>query len=502
MAREEKFSPEKNAKESEIAIINRYAIICYSVMAVILLLSYLIEVIKGNRTIGYYVVFFILAAWPWVSGVLCYRWNKDRDTVKHFLAIGYGIFYTFVIFTSTSVNAFVYVIPLMVVLTLYSDMRFSMLNAITATIANVAHVVYVAMTVGIGKTEMPDYEINLAAIILVGIFSSIVTKILKDNNERKMAEVNREKENIALLLDKIMATSAAMTEVIETVSGKVNNLENSVLQTKDSMEEVSTGTNETAESIQHQLVKTEEIQRFIQSVEVAVEAITKDMETAQKEVDGGSEKMNAMIKKVEEAEHVNEEVSSELNKLNEYTGRMQSIVGIITGITSQTSLLALNASIEAARAGEAGRGFAVVASEISGLAKQTQEATEHITELIGNVAEELERVVKVIQQMLESNELQGVAAKETAESFHVISEKTENVSGQAEELAYTVKALAQSNAVIVESIQTISAITEEVTAHSNETFVSSEENSRITKEVTALTERLHQMAMELKAETE
>ena len=91
-----------------------------------------------------------------------------------------------------------------------------------------------------------------------------------------------------------------------------------------------------------------------------------------------------MIKR--ELKVTREQKLEELNKLNEYTGMMQSIIDVINNITTQTSLLALNASIEAARAGEAGRGFSVVAGEISNLANQTTSATENITELINNVS--------------------------------------------------------------------------------------------------------------------
>jgi len=144
---------------------------------------------------------------------------------------------------------------------------------------------------------------------------------------------------------------------------------------------------------------------------------------------------------------------------------MQSIIEIIDNITSQTSLLALNASIEAARVGEAGKGFAVVASEITNLADQTQDATVNIADLIENISSELDMVVKVINYLMDNSKLQGIAATETASSFETIASKTTDIQQQTEELSQLVGELASSNEAIVESIQTISAATEEVTAH-------------------------------------
>ena len=67
-----------------------------------------------------------------------------------------------------------------------------------------------------------------------------------------------------------------------------------------------------------------------------------------------------------------------MEKINELTE-------VIMRISSQTSLLALNASIEAARAGEAGKGFAVVATEIGNLANQTSETVADINNIVAEV---------------------------------------------------------------------------------------------------------------------
>lgn len=476
---------------------NSFTLLGYTIYNIVLLACYFVEVLKKDRTIGYFAIFAALSLIPLIIMHLMYRKDKEAEHIKTVLAVGYMFFYTFTVFTTVSPVAFTYGVLVSLFIMAYGEERIARRCATGLFVINVANVIYLGVQGQI--TDIPSTEIRIGFTGLYAIFMVMATKTLVSNNEAKMRQVEKEKENVAAMLEQIMEISENMIGNILVVSEKMEVLEDSVSKTKVSMIEVSNGTNDTATSVQNQLLKTEEIQNFIERVENVSTNIGNDMEDAGRKVGIGKEKIDELIQQVELSEHASGKVSEELDKLTGYAGQMQSIIEMIDNITSQTSLLSLNASIEAARVGEAGKGFAVVASEISNLAEQTQSATVEVSELIGNISNELEEVVNVINYLMNTNKMQAIAATETAESFEGIASRTEDIQKQTEELTGLISELANSNEAIVDSIQTISAATEEVTAHSNETLESSEENSSIVYEVGDIVNELQALAERLNA---
>ena len=84
---------------------------------------------------------------------------------------------------------------------------------------------------------------------------------------------------------------------------------------------------------------------------------------------------------------------SSMSRIQEASGKINQIIGVIDDITFQTNLLALNAGVEASRAGEAGRGFAVVAQEVRELAGRSAKAAKEIKVLINHSGEEVSQGV-------------------------------------------------------------------------------------------------------------
>jgi len=477
---------------------NAMAIICYAIFNVVLVGCYLMEVIKGERTVGYFAVFSILAVLPLALMVFFYKQDKKSNMIKYSMLYGYMISYGFTIFTTTSLQAYTYGMLIAVMLLVYAEPKLTQIYVSALTLFNVADVIYKGVNGDLKDVKPSDVEIRLGLIILFSLFMVYVTNTMVKNNRAKMEALAEEKDATSKLLNMIMEISEGLITDVGVVNSKMEDLCDSVEKTKASMEEVSNGTNDTAESIQNQLAMTEEIQNFIERVEEVSNTINEDMDNASFEVSQGQTKLNELLEQVQVSNESSTQASRELTKLTSYADKMQNIVELIDGITSQTSLLALNASIEAARVGEAGKGFAVVATEISNLAEQTQTATVEITELIHNISEELGVVVDMVNYVTDNNRMQSIVTTEAASSFDSIASRTESIKMLSSELAELVGQLATSNGTIVDSIQTISAVTEEVTAHSSTTLECSEENTAIVEEVNEIVNQMHGYAERLK----
>lgn len=485
-------------KDYELARENTVAMNCHFLVCGIISIAYFVEFLKGDGTLLYVLATIILAMGPVVGEIICYKKQHDTKMIKHFVGIGYAILYTFVMFTTNNHFTFVYVIPMLIAITVYNDFKYSLPIEVGVVIVNVIQLALFFKRGIYTKADMASVEIQFFVIVLICGIQLYVSIVAEKLNQKKLAELKAEHEKTEELLTRIMDTSDKMTQQITESAQKTASLGESMQAMKESMEEVNSGSNDTAEAVQSQLNQTEEIQAMVEQVEKGTENIIDSMNQNKEAIAQGNANVGILVKQAEETVESGKKVTEELSQLDTYMSQMNSILDIINSITSQTSLLALNASIEAARAGEAGRGFAVVASEISQMAQQTKDSTVQISQLIENVSNAIQMVVEVSGSMISMIESQNETTEKTAESFTVIEKNSDNIYGHSNELAAYVTKLADANKKIIDSISTISAISEEVAAHASDTLSATESNNVIVEELAALSGQLETLAQELK----
>jgi len=148
-----------------------------------------------------------------------------------------------------------------------------------------------------------------------------------------------------------------------------------------------------------------------------------------------------------------EEVIGTMSAINESSGKIADIIGVIDGIAFQTNILALNAAVEAARAGEQGRGFAVVASEVRNLAQRSAAAAKEIKQLIDDSVINVDAGAKQVDQA-------GVTMREIVDSIQRVTDimadiqaaSSEQTTGieQINEAIVQMDQVTQQNAALVE----------------------------------------------------
>lgn len=485
---------------SEISRCNKVTLLCHGILSALISAAYLLEVIKGSRGIAYFAMIALLCLVPIIMEIMIYRKNPGSTVLRKVIAYSYALLYAVAVFTTNSKLPFTYILPMLIVITLYGDISYCMKIGVGGVLLNVVDVGYRAVTVGFAKDEIPDLEIRILVMIIIVLYLYLTTRVSRQINQDKQQELAAEKEKIERLLNQVMRLSNELSGGVEQVDVQMGRLDKSVKDMSAAMEEVASGTYETAESVQSQLVRTEEIQRLIDEVGEVGVYIKERMDTATGEMESGVADMELLSRQSKQSREANATVVELMKELHIQAGKMNEIVGLITSIANKTSMLALNANIEAARAGEAGAGFSVVAKQVNELADQTKVATVNIAELIGTVTSELNQVTDAVKVVEDNAEAQEQKTESLNNSLNGIKDMTSTIAEKTSDLEQMIVKLAAANGDIVHNIQTISAITQEVTAHSSETLNTCKENQEIVGEVSRITAKLNEDAHELKRE--
>ena len=485
----------------EMAGKNKIASLCHTVVSAIIAVAYIVEYIKGARTLGYALILTAVVLGAPIVEWIAYAREKDAERIKYIMGYGFAIFYAFAIFTSSNPFVFVYAVPLMITFSVYNNLKFSIgVNSCIILINILQGVKYIFFDENwSAEANLAELEIQILVMILAFAFTLVVTNSLEKNNKSKLEDINEKNRLVEELLNNTLEVSKGVTAGIEEIYTKVNDLNTSMDTTKDAMEQVSGGTNDTASAVQKQLEMTNDIQEKVADVQGGTEAIDQSIENMMTAIESGNENVKLLLSETTESKQIGKKVEDKLSNLSAIMEDMNMVVSMITDIASQTSLLALNASIEAARAGEAGKGFAVVASEISKMANDTEEATVKITDMIGSVTEAIVDVVSATGTMIEDIDVQNNTTSAAAKSFSEIAKDADVIKENSVKLKQVVDVLGMSNKVIVDSISTISSISEEVSAHASDVVDSSEANSQTVAGITstvnelkALTDKLEQ----------
>ena len=316
-----------------------------------------------------------------------------------------------------------------------------------------------------GTAEVILTGVATLLIILASYYTVTLLYTFNDENNTTIQENAKAQEAASHDMGKI---ARRISKHFDQAQGTIAELESIIENTSSGMKDIASSTESTANAVTDEAQKVAEIREQTQVADTQrqqmIEASNSTKETVA-EVSKTIEVLRDKARGVRSASQVTaESTKAVLNKVEE----VQKILGSIMAISKQTNLLALNASIEAARAGEAGKGFAVVADDIRQLSEQTNNASNEITKIIGELTEDANKAMDSIDNTVESVELQNQVIRDTASAFETINKNVEDLIDKITDIGNSMELIDNSTNEINDNISNLSATSQEVAALSND----------------------------------
>lgn len=265
--------------------------------------------------------------------------------------------------------------------------------------------------------------------------------------------VNNMRENLESVVYNIEESSKSINGNFDELQTMMNNVSSMCEANSATTEELAAGMQENAATARFIKENLEHMQENADQIDKMAEA---GNELSKKAKSRAQSLKEETVKATEATRTVYEDVQVKANEAIENAKNVDKINALtetIKNISSQTSLLALNASIEAARAGEVGKGFAVVASEISNLATQTENAIADIEETVGSVVDAVDDIQECLR---ETTTFIGRNVLDDYEKFKKVSEQYDKDANDFNSNMNVIKAgVTQLNTHVNEIAETI-----------------------------------------------
>ena len=313
------------------------------------------------------------------------------------------------------------------------------------------------------ESSMEDMRSHLQESLLSVVSAADSVNNKAGDTKHSIASSEENTGNISLAVDELAQGAMSMAEDVQVTAGITGEI-------GDSIDKVQMAADSNLERVNALYDESIELQKQLKQIREADEAT------------------NMKAGQVAESVGKTAEVVDEISKAAE---------GIIS-IANQTNLLALNASIEAARAGEAGRGFSVVADNIKNLAEESNQMAGEITQMLQTITQYSNDNRALTNSIKEATVSEAQALEEMTAAFDKMLGLLSDTENGNKEIASLVQMMTEGKEKILSSVESLSSISEEYAASTQETNASITQLTSNMTEVVTDAEELNTISTQLK----
>lgn len=303
------------------------------------------------------------------------------------------------------------------------------------------------------------------------------------------------------LLNKMMGK---VTEHSLHVASTAEELTASADQTSIVAEDIAHTIQAVAAGAETQLAGTQESARSLEELAMGIQRISESSsvlhdasQNTSQQAEQGNKIIQQAVHDMNEANHSVSVTASHMEQLRERSIDIGNIINVISGISTQTNLLSLNAGIEAARAGEHGKGFAVVAAEIRKLSEQTKDSAGKVREIIEEMQGETQAAVQSVEIGTKAVNSSTVLVEHAGEAFNGIVLEIQQIVNQIQEISAVSEQMSAGSQQISATMEELARISGEASDATQNVAAASEQQQASMEEVSFSAKSLSSMVQEL-----